>query len=116
MAEYEDITIDKGSDVSVEVHLVEGDGSIKDLSGYSAAAKLKKTYTSDSDNTTDFYINIVDEYGIVTMSLTNEQPDALKNGRYVDDLEISKYDSDTETTVIERVLEGRAIVTPSVTR
>jgi|TARA_Y100000289_G_C3822505_1_gene99411 hypothetical protein len=116
MAHYEEIQIDQGADVAVEVHLVETCGqTIKDLSGYTAAAKLKKTYTSDSDDTTDFTITIVEDEGIVTMSLTNTQTDALKAGRYVYDLEIMTTDSDN-VTLIERVLEGRAVVTPSVTK
>lgn len=116
MAYYEEISIDQGSDVAVEVHLVEKCGTIKDLTGYTAAAKLKKTYTSDSADTTDFDIVIIPLKGIVTMSLTNLQTDALKAGRYVYDLEIIAYDSASNTNIIERVLEGRAIVTPSVTR
>lgn len=116
MAHYEEIQIDQGSDVAVEVHLVETCGhKVKDLSGYTAAAKIKKTYTSDSDDTTDFTITIVENDGIITMSLTHDQTDALKAGRYVYDLEISTTDSDN-VTLIERVLEGRAVVTPSVTK
>lgn len=117
MAYYEEISIDQGADVAVEVHLVETCGKkVKDLTGYSAAAKIKKTYTSDSDETTDFTITIDEDKGIVTMSLTNLQTDAMKAGRYVYDLEIISYDSDQEVNIIERVLEGRAVVTPSVTR
>jgi hypothetical protein len=116
MAYYEEIQIDQGADVAVEVHLVETCGKkVKDLNGYTAAAKLKRTYTSDSDDTTDFTIAIVADDGIVTMSLSNTQTDALKAGRYVYDLEIMSYDSDN-VLLIERVLEGRAVVTPSVTR
>ena len=49
------------------------------------------------------------------MSLTNVQTDALKAGRYVYDVELSFVDS-AGATIIERVLEGRITVTPSVTR
>jgi len=116
MAHYEEIQIDQGADVAVEVHLVETCGhTVKDLSGYTAAAKLKKTYTSDSDDTTDFTITIVEDDGIVTMSLTHTQTDALAAGRYVYDVELTYQDS-SANTIIERILEGRAVVTPSVTR
>ena len=53
--------------------------------------------------------------GIVTLSLTNSQTDALKPGKYVYDVEISFIDSDN-ATIVERVLEGRIQVTPSVTK
>ena len=36
MARYEELTIDQGSDVSLDVYLTNVDGSPKDLSGFSA--------------------------------------------------------------------------------
>jgi len=118
MADYEEITIDQGADVAIELHLVEEDGSKKDLTDYSAAAKMKRNYNSDSADTVDFTAVIPDPSteGIVVLSLTNEQTDALNTrGRYVYDVEISFDDSDGNT-IIERVLEGKILVTPSVTR
>lgn len=118
MADYEEITIDQGADVAIELHLVEQDGSKKDLTDYSAAAKMKRNYNSDSADTVDFTTIIPSPAsdGIVVISLTNEQTDALNTrGRYVYDVEISFDDSDGNT-IIERVLEGKIKVTPSVTR
>ena len=117
MAQYEEFTIDQGADVAVEIHLVNKDNSKKDLTSHSVAAKLKKNYNSDSDETTNFTSIIASPAtdGVVTISLTNSQTDSLRPGRYVYDVEISYQDSD-ENTIIERVLEGRVQVTPSVTR
>ena len=117
MAAYEEFNIDQGADLAVELHLINADGSVKNLTNYSVAAKLKKNYNSDSDDTTDFNAIIASPPtdGIVTLSLTNTQTDALTKGRYVYDVEISFQDSDGDT-IIERVLEGRAQVAPSVTR
>lgn len=117
MAQYEEFTIDQGSDVAIEIHCTNLDGSVKSLTGYSAAAKLKKNYTSDSSDTVSFSSVISNPAtdGIVTCSLSNTQTDALKAGRYVYDVEISYIDSDSNT-VIERILEGRVQVTPSVTK
>jgi len=117
MAAYEEFTVDQGADLAVELHLVNTDGSAKNLTNYSVAAKLKKNYNSDSDETTDFNAIVVTppDDGIVTISLTNTQTDALSKGRYVYDVELSFVDSDGNT-IIERVLEGRVQVTPSVTR
>ena len=53
--------------------------------------------------------------GTCTLSLTNSQTDALKPGKYVYDVEISFVDSDNNT-IVERILEGRIQVTPSVTK
>tara|TARA_R100001509_G_scaffold65061_1_gene35887 strand:- start:308 stop:658 length:351 start_codon:yes stop_codon:yes gene_type:complete len=116
MAQYEDITIDQGSDVSVTLKIFDTDGSKKDLTGFSAAAKMKKTYNSDSDQTFDFTTAFPTPRtdGNLTLSLTNTQTDAIKAGRYVYDVELSHLDSGD--TVIERILEGQIIVTPSVTK
>lgn len=118
MAQYEDLTIDQGADVAVELLLLEKDGSIKDLTGFSASAKMKRSYNADSDNTQAFTTTIdaqTPENGKLILELTNTQTDALKAGRWVYDVEISYVDSDGNN-VIERVLEGNIQVTPSVTR
>lgn len=118
MAQYEDLIIDQGADVAVELLLSEKDGSIKDLTGFSASAKMKRSYNADSDNTQAF-TTIIDgqtpENGRLILELSNTQTDLLKAGRWVYDVEISYVDSDGDR-VIERVLEGNIQVTPSVTR
>ena len=48
--------------------------------------------------------------------MTNLQTDTMKPGRYVYDVELESYDSDTDATIVERILEGKLTVTPSVTR
>jgi hypothetical protein len=116
MATYEEITIDQGTDVAMVLNLVKTDGSKKDLTSHAVAAKLKKNYNSDSADTIAFTSAITDDSdGIVTLSLTNTQTNALKAGRYVYDVELSFVDSDGNT-IVERILEGRAQVTPSVTK
>jgi hypothetical protein len=127
MAQYEDITIDKGSDVTIRLDLYNIDGSPKQMNIqdsdlnfvpiYNVNAKMKKTYnTKDSDATT-FFATTVDpdnlDY-VIHLSLTNTQTDLLKPGRYVYDVEISRYDSDETATIVERILEGNIQVTPSV--
>jgi hypothetical protein len=116
MAEYEKFTFDKGSDVAVQLELVDISGNKKDLTNYSAAAKMKRNYNSDSADTTDFAVAISPPTtdGIITLSLTNAQTDALRVGNYVYDCEISYVDSNG-STIIERVLEGKIRVSPSVT-
>lgn len=117
MADYEDISIDQGADVSIEIHMTNKDGSVKDLTNHTVAAKMKRNYNSDSDNTQAFNAIIATPAtdGVATLSLTNTQTDALEAGRWVYDVELSYVDSDTNT-ITERVLEGKVFVTPSVTR
>ena len=117
MAHYEDITIDQGADAAIEIYMVDTNGATKNLTNYAIAAKLKKTFNSDSSDTVDFTAAITNaSEGIATLSLTNTQTDSLKApSRYVYDVEISYNDSD-DNTIIERVLEGKLFITPSVTR
>ena len=116
MAQYEDITIDQGTDFAMELHLANKDDTAKNLTDHTVAGKLKKTYNSDSADTHDFTVTIATPTdGVATLSLTNTVTDALKPGRYVYDVELSFNDSDGNA-IIERVLEGKAFVTPSVTR
>ena len=116
MAQYEELTIDKGTDVTLQLELEDTNGNPKNLTNYTVAGKVKKTYnTSDSDATSfTAEVKAPATGGVVNLSLSNTQTDALKAGRYVYDVEISFVDSDAQT-VIERVLEGTITVTPSVT-
>jgi len=119
MAQYEEITIDQGSDVALEIHLVNKDGSKKDLTNHNVTAKAKKTYNStDSADVFSFNAVVADPAtdGVTTISLTNTQTDAMKAAsRYVYDVELSYSDS-SNNDIIERVLEGVLHVTPSVTK
>lgn len=117
MATYEEFNIDQGTDVAIQLDLVDMSGAVKNLTNYSVAAKMKKNYNSDSDDTQDFTAIVTPPAtsGKITLSLTNTQTDALKAGRYVYDVEISYADSDGNT-IIERILEGRIQVNPSVTK
>jgi hypothetical protein len=116
MAKYQEFTIDQGSDVTIQLKLTEIDGQAKNLTNYSVAGKLKRTYNSDSDNTFDFQASIVDAAaGIVNLSLTNQQTDSMRpDTTYLFDVELS-YDSGG-TVTIERILEGRVTTNKSMTR
>lgn len=117
MAKYEDIIIDQGTDVAIQLNLVNIGGSPKNLTGYSAAAQLRETFSTSDSNAVTFSSIVSDPAtaGIVTLSLTNAQTAAMEAGRYYYDVEISYYDSDSNQ-VIERILEGQAKITPNVTR
>ena len=119
MADYEDFTIDQGADVAIELHLQEQDGSKKNLTGHSALAKMKRSYNStDSDEIVSFTTIVASPAtdGILTLALTNNQTESLNPRlRYVYDVELSYQDSNSQT-IIERILEGKVKVSPSVTR
>ena len=120
LVNYEDIVINQGTDVAVEIHLETDSGSAYDLTNRSIYAKMKRRY-GDSANDPDTVsfnaiISTPPSDGIITLSLTNTQTDTLKTrGRYVYDVEVSYTDSD-DNEIIQRVLEGQIEVTPSVTK
>ena len=117
---YEDITINQGTDVAIEIHLVHDSGSAYDLTNRSIAAKMKRNYTDSSGDPDTVSFNSVvinpPEDGIINLSLTNAVTDTLKTrGRYVYDVEVSFVDSDSNT-IVQRILEGQIEVSPSVTK
>lgn len=116
MAHYEDLHIDQGTDVAIEIYLVNPDGSKKDLTGYSVSATMAPRYDAPAEEKITFTaaVSAPATDGIVSLSLTNAQTDALNpKKRYVYDVEISVLNVDV--TVVERVLEGKITVNPSVT-
>lgn len=116
MAQYEELQIDKGSDITIKLELEDLAGNAKNLTNHTVAGKIKKTYNSSDSDATTFTTEVMAPAtsGIVNLTLTNTQTQALKAGRHVYDVEISFVDSNAQT-VIERVLEGTITVTPSVT-
>ena len=114
---YEDIDINQGTDIAIELDCVDEDGSVKNLTNHSIAAKMKRTYNSTDASDIQAFNAIVQspaDAGKLTLSLTNSQTAALRKGRYVYDAELSFVDSD-DNTIIERILEGQINVLPQVT-
>lgn len=116
MAQYEDLSIDQGTDVVIDIYLLNTDKSVKDLNGYAVAAKLAPSYQASDSDKIAFTASVKEPFdeGIITLSLSSAQTDALNTRkRYVYDVEITHNDGVQD--VIERVMEGKITVTPSVT-
>ena len=117
---YEDITLHQGTDIAIELHLTkESDGTAFDLTNYSAAAKMKRNYNDSANDPNTVAFNAIiptpATSGIVTLSLTSDSSATLQTrGRYVYDVEVSFVDS-SSNTIVQRVAEGQAEVSPSVT-
>tara|TARA_Y100000385_G_scaffold263550_1_gene296137 strand:+ start:474 stop:830 length:357 start_codon:yes stop_codon:yes gene_type:complete len=115
MAQYEEFSVDKGTDIAIEIHMLDANGNTKNLTNHSVSASLKRNYSSEAS--VDFNSIIANPAvgGIATISLTNSDTNALQVGRYVYDVNLSFVDSDGNS-IVERVLEGRFQVTPNVTQ
>jgi len=114
MAQYEDFTVDKGTDIAIKIHMLDKNGNTKDLTNHTVTAELKRNYSSTSFTRFNAIITNPSTDGIATISLTNTDTAALEVGRYVYDVNLAFQDSDGND-IIERVLEGRFQVTPNVT-
>jgi len=110
MAIIANLYIDQGTDFSITVDVTDSAGEILELDEYTAAAQIRKTYSSSTVSAT-FATSIAALAGQVTISLTDTQTSALEAGRYVYDLNIT-----SAAGVVTRVIEGQAIITPGVTR
>ena len=110
MAILANIFIDQGTDFSITVDVTDSAGDVLDMTNYTSAGQIRKTYTSSTVSAT-FTTSINAAAGQVTISLTDTQTSALQAGRYVYDLNIESGGG-----VKTRVIEGQAVVTPGVTR
>ena len=117
MAAIANLIIDQGANFSSDITVKDANGNAFDLTGYTTEAKMAKGYASTRTRTTITSAVASDATtGVVSLTLTATQTAALDAPeRYVYDVEISFQDSD-DTTIVERILEGRIQVTPSVTK
>jgi len=110
MASISNIFIDQGATFTTTVTVTDANGDAVNLSGYSVAAQIRKTFLSSS--ATAFTATISNaSSGEITISLSPTQTTALEAGRFVYDVLITASGG-TKT----RVVEGQVTVNPSVTR
>ena len=111
MAIYSNLSVDQGSTFGAEIDVTDSSGDPLDLTGYTVAGQLRKTYTSTT--ATSFTSSVYSAAGgIVKISLNSTTTNGLKAGIYVYDVEITK----TSTGDITRIIEGQLEVRPGVTR
>jgi hypothetical protein len=109
MAIYANLVVDQGTDFSSFVTLEDTSGAIVDLTGYTAAGMIRRTYLSTSS--TSFTTSIPDPTtGEIKIQLASSVTGAMKAGRYVYDLEITSSGG-----AVSRVVEGQLEVNPGVT-
>jgi hypothetical protein len=111
LAAYVELTIEQGANLTSTITVSDSQGDAVNLTTYSASAQLRKSYYSSSANTLTATIT-GNANGQITMSMTAANTSALTPGRYVYDLIITNSTDNSKT----RVVEGTAVVLPSVTR
>ena len=110
MASISNIFIDQGADFTTTVTVTDSNGDAVSLVGYSAAAQIRKSYSSSTS--TAFTTSVSNASGgEITITLSDSQTAALEAGRYLYDVLITTAGRDQT-----RVVEGQVTVNPSVTR
>ena len=110
MATVANIFIDQGSDYSNIITVAATNGQALDLSGYTVASQIRKSYTSSvSYAFTSSVYNATQ--GRVRIQLTAAQSELIPPGRYLYDVEITSSGG-----AKRRVVEGIVTVTPQITK
>tara|TARA_R110000822_G_scaffold7323_2_gene30016 strand:- start:169 stop:519 length:351 start_codon:yes stop_codon:yes gene_type:complete len=110
MAIKANIIIDQGADYSAVIDVKNTNGTVKDLTGFTAAAQMRKNYAQSTPSGT-FACTDNNTGGQITITMSNAVTGALEPGRYLYDVEIADGAPN-----ITRVVEGTVTVTPGMTR
>lgn len=108
-----DIIIDQGSDFSLEITVKDDANQPKNLTSYSARSQMRGERSSE-EIAASFTCSVDSDpaTGKITMFLSNSVSKDIRPGSYYYDLEIFTANDENVT----RILQGRARVTPEVTR
>jgi len=105
------LVIDQGSDFAINF-TVKDNGSVKNLTGYSARAQMRTSKSATGVAATFTCTIPTPTNGTVTMSLPNATSSGMAAGTYVYDLEIFTSGDATVT----RLIQGSVDLTQEVTR
>jgi hypothetical protein len=110
MATISNLFVDAGSDYSNIITVSSSNGQSLNLSGYTVASQLRKSYSSSTVYA--FSASIYDAAsGKVRLQLSAANSSVIPAGRWLYDVEITSP-SGTKT----RVVEGIATITPQITQ
>lgn len=111
MAQFVELDLDQGTDLSYDLDLTNDDGSPIDVTGFSFTSSMRKSFYSRSV-TANLTITIADAAnGNVVLSMNSNTSTTIRAGRYVFDVK-QKDASNTYT----RIVEGIITVLPQVTK
>ena len=110
MAVLSNLSVDQGADYSDDIIVEDAQGNIANLSSYTVAGQIRKSFSSAT--ATNFTSTITNAgQGVVTIKLSNTTTAAMKAGRYIYDVEVT--DSGGLKT---RIVEGQITINPGVTQ
>ena len=110
MAGYAELTVEQGADFNTTINVNDGTGAAQNLTSYTAAAQMRKSYYSTTANS--FTVSISNAgAGEITMAMTSANTANLTPGRFFYDLVMT-----SPANIKTRVVEGIVTVLPSITR
>jgi hypothetical protein len=110
MAGYAELTLEQGADFSTTITVKDATGTAQNLTSYTVSSQLRKSYYSTTANS--FTASVTSPLqGIITVSMDSANTANLTPGRMLYDILIT-----SPTNVKTRVVEGIAVIMPSVTR
>ena len=110
MAAFTELLIEQGASFSTTVNVEDTAGAAINLTSYTAASQMRKSYYSSTYSAISSVITGTAN-GEITLSMTSANTANLAPGRYVFDLVIT-----APTTIKTRVVEGIIVVSPGVTQ
>ena len=110
MAAFTELLIEQGASFSTTVNVEDTAGAAINLTSYTAASQMRKSYYSSTYSAISSVIT-GNANGEITLTMTSANTANLAPGRYVFDLVIT-----APTTIKTRVVEGIIVVSPGVTQ
>lgn len=111
MALTYNLFVEQGADFQNVITVSNDDGTPKDLTGYVAESKMRRSYGSTAFVEIDATVSDPTA-GEITLSIAAATTETIKSGRYVYDMKITGGDPE----IVTRVIEGLVTVSPNVTR
>lgn len=113
MAIQINLNIDQGSKFEAYATVSNEDGSVFNLFDWTPVSQLRKSHYAIL--ATDFKVEVYGDptEGVIKLTLLPSVSNAMRPGRYVYDVEVTKND-DPEN--VKRVLQGTATINPNATK
>lgn len=111
MAQFVELDLDQGTDLSYNLDLTQDDGSPLNVTGYTFSSSIRKSYYSENV-TANLTVTVANSVGGNVLLTMNSAVSAnIKAGRYLFD--VKQKDAANVTT---RIIEGIITVLPQVTK
>lgn len=111
MAQFVELSMDQGTSFSVDLTVINEDGSARDIANSTFTCSIRKSYYSSSP-TANLTITAADAAnGIIYANATAAVTSNIRPGRYLFDIKET-----TTSNTVSRLIEGIITVYPQVTK